>query len=313
MKRTGLYWDDFNKRIEETSLCVKNNLDVPVRRVAVFITNRCNFKCHYCNVSQNEHELSMEKFDEIVDRYGQSSIIHITGGEPSIVPWLYDYIESKNGVRFHLNTNAYIRPPLNIKRLKISLDSTEKDYFDKIVHMKGAFDLVVKNIKEASKRVVTSITCTLTRENYRESPQFMKWCRREFPNLYAVFFSVYKGRSKRFTFTDQDADNFFNVVKPSLEKYMDSESLGLLQETIDEKTRVMQNVRFPENLKNEPCYISMSEKVFDCNGGEWHCSHLFRDGIMQAKNEKHKKCLYGCNRKLVEFNKEVSNIVNECD
>ena len=56
-----------------------------------------------------------------------------------------------------------------------------------------------------------------------------------------------------------------------------------------------------------PCYLSMSEKVIDWNNNEYTCSHLFRDGIFYTKPKKHDKCRYGCNRRLVMFNQDVSN------
>ena len=299
------YWDDFERRIRETVDCIKNNKIIPVRRVAIFITNRCNFKCDYCNVFQTRKELTEEQFSQIVQEYGNKSILHITGGEPSIVKWLHPFIESKKGVRFHLNTNAFIPPPKNIQRLKVSLDSLDESYFDTITHVPGSFKKVIENIKIASKNVITSITCTLTKENYRQAPEFMKWCRSTFPDLYAVFFSVYKGDNERFVFTKEDSNNFFYHIKPLMEKYMDKESLNLINETIDEKKRVMQDVRFPENKAASPCYISMSERVFDFNGNMWNCSHLYRDNIFLKDNSKHDKCLYGCNRRLVAFNEEV--------
>jgi len=303
------YWDDFERRIGETVKHVREGEALKVRRVAVFITNRCNFKCSYCNVSQNPEELSEERFDDIIKKYGGDAIIHITGGEPSVVSWLYDYIESTPDVRFHLNSNMFIMPPKNITRLKVSLDSNDRDYFDTIVAKKGAFDKVVANIKEASKHSSTSITCTLTKENYEKAPEFMRWCREVFTDLYAVFFSVYKGTDERFMFTTEAANNFFENVKPLLEKEMDKESLELLHETIDEKIRIMQAVRFPENSEKKPCYISMSERVIDPKGDVWNCSHLFRDCIKQSDNSKNKKCLYGCNRRLIAFNEEVEKLL----
>ncbi len=303
------YWDDFERRINETVEHIKTGCKLKVRRVSVHITNRCNFKCSYCNVQQNTQELSISQFDKIITEYGKDAIIHITGGEPSVVKWLYDFIDSKSSIRFHLNSNMLISPPKNIKRLKVSLDSSDRDYFDNIVERANSFDTVVENIKKASKYVSTSITCTLTKENYTKSPEFMRWCRTVFPDIYAVFFSVYKGNNGRFMFTSETARHFFEYVKPLLEAEMDEESLELLNETIDEKIRIMQTVRFPENSPENPCYLSMSERVIDSNGDAWNCSHLFRDGIKHTNNCKHKKCLYGCNRRLVAFNEKISSLI----
>ncbi len=110
--RPSLYWDDFDKRASETVECISKGLEVPIRRVAVFITNKCNMSCAYCNHHNRSQEMSEECFDNIVKRYGKTSIIHITGGEPSVVKWLYPYLEKHGSSnRFHLNTNAYITPP----------------------------------------------------------------------------------------------------------------------------------------------------------------------------------------------------------
>lgn len=299
------YWDDFERRILETVDGITKRKPIPIRRVAVFITNKCNFSCDYCNMSPDGKELSEKKFNKIVGKYGKSAIIHITGGEPSTVKWLYDYIDCSLRTRFHLNSNLLLKPPKNIQRLKVSLDTNYPDYFDSLVNFNGAFNKVVTNIKKACEYTTVSITCTLTKENFNNAPYFMAWCKKEFPDLYAVFFSVYKGTNERFKFDSFSANRFFTVIKPQLEKEMDKESYSLLQETIDEKFRIIQGVRFPENRIDIPCYISMSERVVDWDGNEAKCSHLFRDGIIQTDSEKHKKCLYGCNRRLVHFNEAV--------
>lgn len=300
------YWDDFDRRIKETTLCLQNNKPIPVRRVAVFITNKCNFKCAYCNFSANEKELSKDNFVKLVEKYGKSAIIHITGGEPSVVEWLYKYINSTYQVRFHLNSNCFLKPPIRIRRLKASLDSNDESYFNSLVGL-NAFKEVVKNIKYGCNYTITSITCVLTRENYKNTPEFMRWCRKTFKGLYAVFFSVYKGDQEQFLLTNDDVELFFTQVKPKLEKEMDEESLGLFKETIDEKFRLIRGVRFPENNLKIPCYLSMSERVVDWDNNEYTCSHLFRDGIFYNRPNKHLKCQFGCNRRLVKFNEEVEN------
>lgn len=305
----SLYWDDFEKRIYETTDCIKKNKVVPIRRVAVFVTNKCNFKCSYCNLHFNTKELSETDFDNVIRRYGDTAIIHITGGEPSLVKWLYPHIEKSKGIRFHLNSNCFLKPPKNIKRLKVSLDSNNEKYFNSLVWNNNAFRKVVKNIKYACEYTVTSITCVLTKENYKNTPEFMAWCRKEFPGLYAVFFSVYKGNDKRFLFNTDDANIFFKDIKPKLEKEMDKESLSLLRETIDEKCRLIKGIRFPENNIKTPCYLSMSERVIDWNNREYSCSHLFRDNIFCNNYRKDKKCIFGCNRRLIMFNEKVEKLL----
>lgn len=282
----------------------------PVRRVAVFVTEACNFKCAYCNVNQNARVLSMAAFDSVVRRYGKDAIIHITGGEPSVVSWLYPYLEEHGQERrFHLNTNAFITPPAeSVKRLKVSLDSCDPAYWNALVG-RDAFDRVVANIKEASKHTVTSITYTLTKENYTKAPEFIRFANREFPDLYALFFSSYKGMNPRFVFEQEDIDAIFSEVIPEMESLLGEESLALLRETLNNKRRLIGGVRFPENDLSKPCYLSMSERVIAPDGSEQLCSHLYRDGVCHLSPQKHSKCQYGCNMRLVDFNRAVEGML----
>lgn len=305
--RHSLYWDDFELRAEETVNCLRAGELPPVRRVAVFITEGCNFRCSYCNVKQSPTTLSKQSFMSVIDRYGGDAIIHITGGEPSIVPWLYPTLEDYADLcRFHLNTNAYVMPPYNaVQRLKVSLDSCDKEYWNTLVG-REAFDTVVENIKVASRHTVTSITYTLTRENYQEAPKFIEFANREFPDIYALFFSVYKGTNARFVFADSDIDEFFKRTVPRMYELLGEESRALLQETLVNKQRLIAGVRFPTNDLSQPCYLSMSERVISPSGEEFTCSHLYRDGLQGHGVRKCGNCLYGCNQRLVDFNNLVA-------
>jgi len=305
--RNSLYWDDFNRRVDETVDAIKNGTMPPVRRVAVFITDKCNFKCEYCNHDIKTFTLSKDKFVDVVEKYGDTAIIHITGGEPSVIPWLYKFIEA-NGhkYRFHLNTNAYKTPPAkHVKRLKISLDSKDAKQWDCLVKRDGAFNAVVANIKASIPHTVVSLTYTLSHQNFERVVEFAEFANEQFVGLYALFFSVYKGTDEKFMFTEADSDAFFHEVLPELRKVLPAESLALINETIDEKLRLIQGVRFPSNTMDDPCYISMSERVITPMGVESNCSHLYRDGIIGHVG-KHEKCLYGCNQRLVMFNDEVA-------
>lgn len=299
----SLYWDDFNRRIKETVVAVKNNTQPPVRRVSIFITNKCNFGCHYCNMGFGQREMSEDMFKKISDKYGKEAILHITGGEPSLVKWLYPFIDRTPNIRFHLNTNGYIKPPYNIKRLKVSLDTFDRNKFKEITQIDG-FDKVMKNIKEATNYTLVSITYVLSKKTYREAPKFMRFCRSEFPKLYAVFFSCYKGNHPEFVMNNKEIDEFWSQTRFDLEQFMDKESLWLFRNTLDEKRRIIQGSRFPEN-KQGICYLSMSERIYDYSGNVSNCSHLYRDKVCRLTNNKESVCTYGCNRKLVRFNQDV--------
>ena len=86
--RQSLYWDDFEKRVVETVRAIRTGQPIPVRRVAVFITEHCNLRCAYCNHLHSPRSMDEPIFQSILERYGHTALIHITGGEPSTVPWL---------------------------------------------------------------------------------------------------------------------------------------------------------------------------------------------------------------------------------
>ncbi len=306
--RASKYWDDFELRAHETVSCLNNKMAPPVRRVAVFVTQACNFRCAYCNVNFEPKTMSESRFREIIAQYGDNAIIHITGGEPSIVPWLYPLIEEHGDrCRFHLSTNAYIMPPYrHLKCLKVSLDSCNKVYWNQLVDRK-AWSTVVDNIAEASEHTRTALTYTLTAENYRQASDFVNFARVEFPSLYAIYFSVYKGDNLRFKFAPGQSDDFFERVYPCLLEALDKESRALMRETLIEERKLLAGVRYPENNLDEPCYISMSERVIAPDGVESFCSHLFRDGIIGTGSKKCKKCTYGCNQRFVDFNNLVAS------
>ena len=312
-KNHSLYWDDFEKRISETVHCIKNGVDVQVRRIAVFITNKCNMQCSYCKHEINRETMSKETFEKIIKIYGDSSIIHITGGEPSTVSWLYPYLEKNyTKYKFHLNTNAFICPPSKaVKRLKISLDSNDQNYWDKLVGKKGAFEKVVRNIKLSIPNTVVSITYTITKENYRDIPKFIDFSNKEFVGLHALFFSIYKGNNLRFIMDRNNIEEFFNKIVPIIKEKLVGESLNLFNETIPEKIRIREDNRFPENGCGI-CYLSLSERTYNPAGMVYGCSHLYRDHIYINPGEKdYNACRYGCNLRLVTFNKEVNELLKK--
>jgi MoaA/NifB/PqqE/SkfB family radical SAM enzyme len=304
------YWDDFERRAKETVDAIKAGVVPPIRRVAVFITEACNFKCSYCNHKRSPVTLNRQRFHQVVAQYGKDAIIHITGGEPSVVPWLYEDLislkEQMPYLRLNLNTNCFLQPPSEcLNRLKVSLDHWHPATWDKIVGVPGAFNVVVKHIQEASELTTTSITCTLSHWNLWEAESIAYFCRTHFPKLYAVFFSIYKGSNPIFVFTEKDIKEFFSNIRPGLSEALDPESRALLDMTLTQEARMSQGQRFIQDLA-EPCWLSLTERVITPEGNELTCSHLYRDGIFKTEPTKHPCCLYGCNQRLVTFNELVT-------
>ena len=81
-----------------------------------------------------------------------------------------------------------------------------------VVGVNDAFNKIVKHIKFACEYTTTSITCVLSKQNYKEIPKMVKFCNKEFPKLYALFFSVYKGVNPDFLMDKDDVDRLCNFL-----------------------------------------------------------------------------------------------------
>lgn len=338
------YWDDFERRASETTQCLLKGNKPQIRRMSLHVTNGCNFRCSYCNEHHQTKNMPFEMYSKILREYSEigGGIVHITGGEPSIVHQFIEYIKEStkyDNIDFHLNINFYKNIIPNdsfhiIKRLKISLDTSDKNYFNIICNVHNAFERVTKNLDHLNELIekgitdtLVSLTYTVTRQNFRGILDFLKMYYERWPHFYATFFSSYKGTNPDFVFNDLEIKEFFNEVVPKMneitQSHNDNETKMLFKMSHGEETFI-QGDRFPDN-KIIPCYLCLTELCIDEDGDIWNCSHLFRDKIPStdvnimdghlsevSKKAKdcittpvHSKCLYGCNKKLVTYNRIV--------
>lgn len=339
------YWDDFERRADETINNILNMNYPPIRRMSIHITNGCNFRCSYCNEHHQTKTMPFKMYSKIINEYSSigGGIIHITGGEPSIIKDFNNYITvslDKN-IYLHLNTNFYKNVLSDdlymiIKRLKVSLDTSDAEYFNNICGIKNAFEKVTENLDYIHNLIdcgitdtLVSITYTVTRQNFRGIIDFLKMYYDRWPKFYATFFSSYKGTNPEFVFNDLEITELFEDIVPEMneitKQHNDNETRMLFQ-TSHGKETFIQSDRFPDNNKI-PCYLCLSELCIDEDGYIWNCSHLFRDKIpntglnimdghlsdllyMAKQNIStpvHQKCLYGCNKKLVTYNNKIHN------
>lgn len=339
------YWDDFEKRASETLQALACGKLPPLRRLSVHIGNSCNFACEYCNEIHQIKYLSFDLWTHLLCDYSMmgGGIVHVTGGEPTVVPKFLDYIQEAqkyDNLSFHLNTNMFSRIITDdmwpiVKRLKVSLDTTDAKYFNDLVRRKLAYERVTENldhvhqlIEDGKTNTIVSITFTVTRENYLHIPAFLEMYHKRWPKFYATFFSSYKGMNERFAFKLDDIERLFSEIVPQInrmtEEAGDTETRFLFHASHSPSTFV-DDTRFPDN-RVLPCHLQLSELVVDEDGEIHNCSHLFRDKVpgtgLNLKDgplwelfEKAKrnvsayplsdKCLYGCNKKLVTFNQVV--------
>lgn len=332
------YWDDFQSRVNSTIECMKNRELPNLERLTVHLTERCNFRCEYCNMRFSKKQMDEEIARKIAYEYKQmgGKIIHFTGGEPTVVPYFEDicrYVKEL-GLQVSSNTNAFKRVDVsNIDKLKVSFDTADKGEFDRTVGV-GGFETVVDNIKYYSERMngkMLSITAVLNRKTYPHMLELTKFVHDNF-KVYNLYFSNYKGNNPEFAFTDEEIDDMFTNHIPKVLEYFKKtgEKYSWKQLALYKPSDFLNSdCRFEEN-KNVPCYIQLSETTIDTDGRCYNCSHLYRDGVKPHKvisakehslqecfNEIKRdlrgnyiylseKCLSGCNTNLIGFNRAVS-------
>lgn len=332
------YWDDFERRVLNTVECLNNHHLPDLDRLTVHITEKCNFRCGYCNMDFTKKEMRLDTIIKIIDDYSKlrKGIIHFTGGEPTIYPhfeYICDYAKKK-GLTVSANTNAFtIVDTKNIDKLKLSFDTPFEEIFNKTVNRNSAFKGVVANIKTYSKEMkgkVLSITAVLNSKTYKNMLNLAEFVNDNF-DVYNLYYSNYKGCNAEFAFTDKQIKDMFNNYIPKTLSYFKRTGNIYSQKQLslyEPNDFINSDIRFTEN-KVTPCYIQLSEMTIDVDGNCYNCSHLFRDKVPSKINVNvnnmslpkchtvlksnlnndyiclSSKCLSGCNKNLIGFNKEV--------
>lgn len=179
LKVIDLYSKDFMQLYRKDLIC-----ELTPERIDFFITNRCNLKCPHCyrdaTAFDQLNEIDVHRLKTILDEmeYLRVQTFKITGGEPFVVPQLFDIVEYASKKRIHviLLTNATIRLDsfwLNLLSRKnittcVSLDGANDTTHDKI-RGKGSFQKTMRNLKLLSHVGARfSLTFTANRHNILE-------------------------------------------------------------------------------------------------------------------------------------------------
>jgi len=166
--------------------------------VRVSVTDRCDFRCTYCMLSEDmeflpkKDVLSLEELDRLCNTFIDLGVkkLRITGGEPLVrknIMQLFSNLGKKLGQGLEeltLTTNGsqldrYAKDLFDngVRRINVSLDSLEKKKFKKITR-NGDLDKVINGIMVA-KKVGLKIkinTVALKGINDNEILNLVNWC-----------------------------------------------------------------------------------------------------------------------------------------
>ncbi len=130
-------------------------------------SNACNFKCQQCFTESPIFPVkgtltveSVKTLSDQADEMGMFEVI-IEGGEPLIIPELFEIIGAIGSERFNIGitTNGYLLDELMAQRLSeagvariiVSLDSTEAKIHDEFRGVQGAYAHALKALQNAKK------------------------------------------------------------------------------------------------------------------------------------------------------------------
>lgn len=148
----------------------------------LYITNRCNFKCSFCNVwrKPTPTDMSLSKVKNLIDSLNNSGCLYlsVTGGEPLLVEHLFDvlmYARRSRITYIHLVTNgslldtdkAVMFQKSGINEISISIDGTEKIH-DRNRGVAGAYSkaiIAIENLKKYAPGVKIVLNAILSPEN----------------------------------------------------------------------------------------------------------------------------------------------------
>lgn len=136
----------------------------------LYITNRCNFRCEFCNIWRKKtgKTLSLDKAKAIVDNLSDIGCFYfsISGGEPLLFNEIFDLLQHarKSRIKYlHLVTNGYLLDAnkavqfgkIGIDEISISIDGSES-FHDHNRGVHGAYAkalAAVENLKKHAPRV----------------------------------------------------------------------------------------------------------------------------------------------------------------
>jgi MoaA/NifB/PqqE/SkfB family radical SAM enzyme len=172
--------------------------DSPVNpRGLIRINGHCNMSCSFCFVDRTVPDFELEQLKEETRTMAESGTRHLvlSGGEPTIHPQLpeilrfakslgtFDVIEMQsNGVRCADMEYARELVDAGLTKVTFSLHSVDPEHSDSITRLPKAFGKTIQSIHNFRKLgVLTQIAHVITKANYTELPDTVRYLRHEFP------------------------------------------------------------------------------------------------------------------------------------
>ncbi len=150
------------------------------------LSYRCNFTCNHCYSREQtaEQELDFESHKKIVDILADWRVpfLNLGGGEPLMVPFLFDYVRyaCNKGLHVTMNSNGFLVDAEKAREIRlagfksvgISVDSPEEEVHDRFRNRKGSFKKALEALElltaEGVKTTVSMVVTRLNHENFQD-------------------------------------------------------------------------------------------------------------------------------------------------
>lgn len=105
----------------EDEICTYNG--PYINKAGLVVTNRCNFSCRHCYLDPSiKDDMTFFDWKEVVHDLKEMGCpeVMVTGGEPFLVPWIWDLLDllEREQFIFTINTNASLLDTNKIQRLQ---------------------------------------------------------------------------------------------------------------------------------------------------------------------------------------------------
>jgi len=162
----------------------------PMWRGEILITDKCNFKCPYCQGIRKDCAgvLTLDEVKNIIDYWRMTGLKHIrfSGGEPTLHENLIDmvaYAKVKGVERIAISTNGsndievYKQlTSVGVNDMSISLDACCSSFGEQMCGgITGMWEKVVDNIKELSKLTYVSLGMVFTKDTIRDAVETIEF------------------------------------------------------------------------------------------------------------------------------------------
>jgi len=172
--------------------------DSPVNpRGLIRINGHCNMSCAFCFVDRTAPDFAVDQLRGEIELMAHGGTRHLvlSGGEPTLHPQLPDLLRFARALGafevIEMQTNGvkcadleYTRELVDagLNKVTLSLHSVDAEHSDRITRLPNAFGKTVQAVHNFRQLgVLTQIAHVLTKSNYKELPDTVRFLGREFP------------------------------------------------------------------------------------------------------------------------------------